>query len=288
MNQYKIVTDSTADLPAEYLEKHQIGCINLSYIIDGEIYGQGKELDIKDFYKVMREGKMPTTSQVNPGEAKAKFEEYYKTDKNILYLAFSSGLSGTYHSGCLAAEEMMSEHPDCRIIVIDTLCASMGEAIIVHKAVKLKEQGRSMDEVAEWVRVNRLNVVHAITVDDLHHLFRGGRLSRASAVIGTMVSVKPQLYVTEEGKLTVFGKNRGRKKSLDALVDYIEEKGAFRGISEEVFIIHGDCIEDAEYVRDQIKARLHIEEFLINFAGPVIGAHTGPGVIGIFTIGNSR
>ena len=288
MNHFKIVTDSTADLPVEYLEKHQIGCINLSYIIDDVIYGQGEELDIRDFYKAMREGKMPTTSQVNPEEAKAKFQEYYKTDKNILYLAFSSGLSGTYSSGCIAAEEMMAEHPDLRIIVIDTLCASMGEALIVYKAVNMREEGKRMDEIAEWVRVNRLKVVHAVTVDDLNHLYRGGRVSKAAAVIGTMVSVKPQLYVTEEGKLTVLGKNRGRKKSLDALIDYMEEKGAYRGIADEVFIIHGDCLEDAEYVRDQIKVRLDIQEFMINFAGPIIGAHTGPGVIGIFFMGKSR
>jgi len=288
MNQFKIVTDSTADLPAEYLKNHQIGCLNLSYIIDDVIYGQGQEMDVKDFYNAMRGGKMPTTSQVNPDEAKAKFEEFYKTDKNILYLAFSSGLSGTYHSGCLAAEEMMCEHPDCNIVIIDTLCASMGEGLIIHKAVKMREQGKSLDEVAEWVRANKLKMVHILTVDDLHHLYRGGRVSRAAAVVGTMVSVKPQLFVNDEGKLTVFGKNRGRKKSLDALVDYMEDKGAYRESDDEVFIIHGDCIEDAEYVRDQIKERIGIQNFMINFAGPIIGAHTGPGVVGVFFLGASR
>ncbi|MCL2718816.1 MAG: DegV family protein [Lachnospiraceae bacterium] len=287
MYQYKIVTDSTADLPVEYLEKHQIGCLNLSYIIEDKIYGQGQELEIEDFYNVMRKGKMPSTSQVNPDEAKAKFEEFYQTDKNILYLAFSSGLSGTYNSGCIAANEMMTEHPDCKIVVIDTLCASMGEALIVHKAVTLREQGKSIDEVAEWVSGNKLKVVHAITVDDLNHLYRGGRLSKAAAVVGTMVSVKPQLHVNDEGKLAVLGKNRGRKKSLDALIDYLEEKGA-RGVAEEVFIIHGDCIEDTEYVKEQIEKRLNIQNFMVNFAGPIIGSHTGPGVIGLFCMGESR
>ncbi|MCL2052403.1 MAG: DegV family protein [Lachnospiraceae bacterium] len=288
MYQFKIVTDSTADLPEEYLLKHEIGCINLSYIIEGAIYGQGQELSIENFYELMRKGKMPTTSQVNPDEAKKRFEEFYQTDKNILYLAFSSGLSGTFQSGLIAAEEMMAEHPDCNIIVIDTLCASMGEALIVHKAVSLREQGKSMDEVAEWVKENKLKVVHVLTVDDLNHLYRGGRVSKAAAVVGTMVSVKPQLHVNDEGKLAVLGKTRGRKKSLDSLVDYMEEKGAYRGENDEVFIIHGDCIEDAEYVKEQVKNRMGIQNFMINFAGPIIGAHTGPGVIGLFFMGDSR
>lgn len=288
MEQYKIATDSTVDLPKEYLEKHQIGCINLSYIIDDVIYGQEKELEIKAFYEAIRNGKLPTTSQVNPDEAKAKFKEFYKTNKNILYLAFSSGLSGTYSSGCIAAEEMMSEHPDCNIVVIDTLCASMGEGLIVHKAVKMREQGKSMNEVADWVRANLLRVVHAITVDDLNHLFRGGRVSKTSAVIGTMIAVKPQLHVNDEGRLAVLGKTRGRKKSLDSLVDYMEEKKAECGEDTEVFIMHADCVEDAEYVRDQIKARLGIQNFMIHFAGHIIGSHVGPGAIGAFFMGESR
>jgi DegV family protein with EDD domain len=288
MDRFKIVTDSTADLPQAYYDQHRIGCINLSYIIDGVIYGQGKELDIEDFYAEMRKGKMPTTSQVNPDEAKAKFEEYYKENKNILYLAFSSGLSGTYSSGVIAAEEMRNEHPDINIIVIDTLCASMGEGLIVNKAVKMREQGKSMDEVAAWVGQNKLKVVHALTVDDLNHLHRGGRVSKAAAVIGTMVAMKPQLHVDNDGKLAVIGKTRGRKKSLDYLVDYMEEKNALRGADDEVYIIHGDSIADAEYVREQIKARLGIQNFLIHFAGNVIGAHTGPGIIGTFFMGDSR
>lgn len=289
MGQFKIVTDSTADLPKEYLEEHHLGCMNLSYIVDGVSYGQDQELDYKEFYAMMRNGKMPTTSQVNPEEAKVHFEEYIKTDKEILYLAFSSGLSGTYNSGRLAAEEVMEEHPDCKIIVIDTLCASLGEGLIVHKAVMLREQGKSLEEVAEWVRDHVLNLVHAFTVDDLYHLYRGGRVSKAAAIVGTLVSIKPQLHVDNDGHLILIGKVRGRKKSLNVLVDYMEDKmGAYRDENDIVFISHGDSLEDAEYVRDQVKERFGIQNFLISNVGPTIGAHSGPGTIALFFIGDSR
>ena len=156
---FKIVTDSTADLPAEYLKEHDLGCINLSYIMDGVTYGQGQELPEKEFYALMRSGKMPTTSQVNPEEAKNHFLKYLEENKEILCIAFSSGLSGTYNSMRVAAEEIMEEQPDCRIIVIDSLCASLGEGLLVHKAVTLRDQGKSLEEVAEWVKNNRLHLV---------------------------------------------------------------------------------------------------------------------------------
>ncbi len=286
---FKIVTDSTADLPKEYLEEHNISCLNLSYILDGVTYGQGKELDPKDFFDMMRAGKMPTTSQVNPEEAKTFLQKLSQVEKEILYLAFSSGLSGSYNSARIAAEEVMEEVPDCRIIVIDTLCASMGEGLIVYKAVQLREQGASMDEVAKWVEDNKLNVVHVFTVDDLFHLFRGGRVSRATAVIGTLASIKPKLHVDNEGHLINIGKVRGRKKSLQALVDYMEEKTAgFTGTNDCVMISHGDALEEAEYVRDLIRERFGIENFMINSLGPVIGSHTGPGLIALFFMGKER
>lgn len=208
---FKIVTDSTADLPAEYLKEHDLGCINLSYIMDGVTYGQGQELPEKEFYALMRNGKMPTTSQVNPEEAKNHFLKYLKENKEILCIAFSSGLSGTYNSMRVAAEEIMEEQPDCRIIVIDSLCASLGEGLLVHKAVTLRDQGKSLEEVAEWVKNNRLHLVHVFTVDDLYHLYRGGRVSRATAVVGTLAGIKPKLHVDDEGHLIVIGKVRGRK-----------------------------------------------------------------------------
>lgn len=286
---FKIITDSTADLPPQYLEEHNLDCMNLSYIMDGVTYGQGIEMPWKEFYAMMREGKMPTTSQINPDEAKAHFEEYIKQDKEILYLAFSSGLSGTYSSARLAADEVMEEHPDCRIVVIDTFCASLGEGLIVHKAVCLRDEGKSIDEVADWVNAHIHNLVHVFTVDDLYHLYRGGRVSKTTAFIGTLAGIKPKLHVDDEGHLIVIGKVRGRKKSLISLVDYMEEKmGQLRDENDIVFISHGDALEDAEFVQEQIQERFGIKNFLINNIGPTIGAHAGPGTIALFFVGESR
>ena len=289
---FKITTDSTADLPVEYLQEHNVGCMPISYIVDGITYGRDRELDWKDFYSMMRnDGKMPTTSQINPAEAKEYFEEFIKTDKEILHLAFSSGLSGTYGNLCIAAEEIMEEHADCRIIVVDSLCASMGEGLFVHKAVKMRDEGKTIEETADWLRTNVQSFVHVFTVDDLFHLYRGGRVSKAAAVIGTMAGIKPKLHVDSEGHLIVIGKVRGRKKSLNALVDYMEEKmGSYLSENRQdyVFISHGDALEDAEYVRDQIKEKFGIDNFLINNIGPTVGAHSGPGTIALFFMGESR
>lgn len=289
---FKITTDSTTDLPVEYLKEHNVGCMPISYILDGVTYGREQELDWKEFYSMMRnDGKMPTTSQINPEEAREYFEEYIKTDKEILHLAFSSGLSGTYNNMRIAAEEIMEEHPDCRIVVVDSLCASMGEGLFVHKAIQLRDAGKTLDETADWLNANVQNFVHVFTVDDLFHLHRGGRVSKAAAVIGTLVSIKPKLHVDREGHLIVIDKVRGRKKSLNALVDYMEEKmGSHLQENKDdyVFISHGDALEDAEYVRDQIKERFGIEHFLINHIGPTIGAHSGPGTIALFFMGESR
>ena len=289
---FNITTDSTADLPVSYLKENNVGCMPISYILDGVTYGGDKELDWKEFYAMMREqGKMPTTSQINPAEAKEYFEEYIKTDKEILHLAFSSGLSGTCGNMRMAAEEIMEEHPDVKIVVVDSLCASMGEGLFVHKAVKLRDQGKSLEETAAWLNENAQNFVHVFTVDDLFHLYRGGRVSKTAAVIGTLVSIKPKLHVDSEGHLIVIGKVRGRKKSLSALVDYMEEKMGSRvqeNKDDYVFISHGDALEDAEYVRDQIRERFGMEHFMINHIGPTIGAHSGPGTIALFFMGESR
>lgn len=289
---FKITTDSTADLPAEYLKEHNIGCMPISYILDGVTYGRERELDWKEFYAMMRnEGKMPTTSQINPAEAKEYFEEFVKTDKEILHIAFSSGLSGTYNNVCIAAQEVMEEHPDCRIVVLDSLCASLGEGLFVHKAVNLRNAGKTLDETADWLKENTQNFVHVFTVDDLFHLHRGGRVSRAAAIVGTLVSIKPKLHVDSEGHLIVIGKVRGRKKALNALVDYMEEKMGKRlqeNRDDCVFISHGDALEDAEYVRDQVRERFGMEHFLISHIGPTIGAHSGPGTIALFFLGESR
>lgn len=286
---FKIITDSGSDLPLEYLNEHNVACLNLSYIVDGETYGHGKELPWKEFYEMMRQGKMPTTAQVNPEEAKEYFEKAIETDKEILCLPFSSGMSGTYNSMCIAAREVMEEHPECRIIVSDTLCASLGEGLMVHKAVELRDAGKSIDETAEWVENHVHNLVHMVAVDDLYHLHRGGRVSKASAVAGTLIGIKPVIHVNDEGKLIVLDKIRGRKKSLIKLVDAMEEKTCdYAEGNDIVFISHGDDLEAAELVRDTIKERLGIENFLINNIGPVIGSHAGPGTIALFFFGKVR
>ena len=288
---FKLVTDNTADLPSEYLKEHNVDYMVLSYIVDGVAYGKEKELDWKEFYAMMRDGKMPTTSQANPEEAKAFFEVCIKENSEVLYLAFSSGLSGTFNSARIAAEEVMEEHPGVKVMVIDSLCASLGEGLFVHKAVRMRDAGKTMEETARWLTDHVQNFVHAFTVDDLFHLYRGGRVSRTTAIIGTLASIKPRLHVDHEGHLIVIGKVRGRKKSLNALVDYMEEKmgsWAQENRDDYVFISHGDSLEDAEYVRDQIKERFGMERFLINNIGPTIGAHSGPGTIALFFMGEER
>lgn len=288
---FKIVTDSTADLPKEYLEQHGVGCVNLCYTISGETYGgTGKELDWKEFYAMMRAGQMPSTSQVNPEEFKAFFKECLKETKEILYLAFSSGLSGTCGSARIAAEELMEENPEIKIRVIDSLCASMGEGLFVYKAIGMKEEGKSMDEIADWLETYVLNFIHVFTVDDLNHLYRGGRVSKATAIIGTIAAIKPLLHVDDEGHLVALSKTRGRKKSLIGLVDLMEEKmGDFKEQNKEMIMIsHGDALEDAEFVRDEVKARFGFENFMINNIGPTIGAHSGPGTIALFFMGEQR
>ena len=286
---FKLVTDSTADLPVEYLEANHVSCINLSYIIDGITYGQGRELTPQAFFHMMRKGKMPTTSQINPEEAKIFFESLVETNKEILYIAFSSGLSGSYNSVRLAAQDVMEEHPDCRIEVVDSLCASMGEGLLVYKIVQLMEQGKTMDEVIDWIEGNKLNFVHVFTVDDLNHLHRGGRVSKTAAVIGTLAGIKPMLHVDNEGHLINIDKIRGRKRALTALVDYMEKKTqGYTDGNDMVMISHGDALEDAEFVRDMIRERLGVQNFMINTLGPVIGAHTGPGLIALFFMGRNR
>ncbi|MBP5223841.1 MAG: DegV family protein [Lachnospiraceae bacterium] len=286
---FRLVTDSTSDLPVEFLREHNIDCMNLSYILDGITYGQDKVLEPKEFFDLMRAGKMPTTSQINSEEAKAFLTEVASREKEILVLAFSSGLSGTYNSIRMAAEEVREKFPDCRIEVIDSLAASMGEGLFVYKAVQLRDQGASMDETIEWLEKHKMEFVHVFTVDDLFHLFRGGRVSRTAAIIGTLAGIKPMLHVDEEGHLINIDKVRGRKKALNALVEYmIKQREGYQGNDDMVMISHGDCQEDAEYVRDLIREKLGIQNFMINSLGPVIGAHTGPGLVALFFMGKER
>ena len=289
MDSFKIVTDTTADLPEEYLKEKDIPVFHLPYTILETTYGKNNNLPYKDFYRLMREGNVPKTSQVNPEEAKAGFLEILKTTDRILYLAFSSGLSGTYNSARIAAEEIMEENKDVKIIVIDSKCASMGEGLFVYKAQKLKEEGKSMEEVAEWLSDHVLNFVHVFTVDDLNYLYRGGRVSKTTAVVATVLDIKPVLHVDDEGHLINVGKVRNRKKSLIKLVDMMEGRiGSYKDKNDIFFVSHGDCVEDAEFVRDEVMKRFGIKNCMINNIGPTIGAHSGPGTVALFFLGDFR
>ena len=218
MRSYVISTDSSADLSEAYLKEPQITMISLSCILNGETYNSENPITPKQLYDNIREGAMPTTSQVNPEQAKAAFEPLLKEGKDILHLAFSSGLSGSCQSARIAAEELQDEYPERKIVVIDTLLAALGQGLLVYKAVQMKEQGASMDEVADWCEKNKDYIASYVTVDDLFHLYRGGRVSRSSAVLGSMVGIKPIIRVNEEGKLEVIGNVRGRKKAIQTII----------------------------------------------------------------------
>ena len=205
----------------------------------------------------------------------------------MLHLGFSSGLSGTYNSMRIAGEELKEEYPEAKIIIIDTLCACLGEGLLLYKALQQKASGKTIEETAKWVEENKLHICHNVTVDDLFHLHRGGRISKASAVLGSVVQIKPIIHMDENGKLQVVGKERGRKKSLNKIVDMAVEQ--IKGWDNDIAMItHGDCQEDAEYVAKLVRERLGIENILINNIGTVIGSHTGPGVVAVFVMGNKR
>ena len=287
MNDYVITVNSTVDLPKEWLEERHIPVITLKYTIDGENYKGMEGLSSKEFFQKLREGKMAVTSQVNPEEAKEALEAFLKEGKDILHLAFSSGLSGTYNSMRIAAEELEEEYPERKVIVIDTLCACLGEGLLLYYALKRKGEGKSIEEVAQWAEENKLHVCHNVAIDDLNHLQRGGRVSKTTAILGTMVQVKPIIHMDDKGLLQVIGKERGRKKALNKIVDMAVEQA--KGWENDIIMItHGDCAEDAEYVAKLVRKKMGIENILVNNIGEVIGSHTGPGVVAVFCMGSKR
>lgn len=287
MNEFVIVSDSTVDLPKEYLQSKQVPIISLSYIMDGVTYEEMDGLSHKEFFEKLRAGSLPTTSQINPEQAREALELFAKEGKDILYIGFSSGLSGSYNGVRMAAEDLKEEYPDINIITIDSLCACMGEGLLLYKALELKEHGMSMEEIAKWVEANKLHICHNVTVDDLNHLHRGGRISKTTAVVGSMIKIKPIIHMSDEGKLVVIGKERGRKKSLVSIVDRMEKQ--MQGYDNDIVMItHGDCIEDAEFVKKQVEERFGIHNVMINGIGSVIGSHTGAGVVAVFFMGDKR
>lgn len=287
MSEYIITVNSTVDLPKQWLQDRNVPVIPLKYRMDGIDYVDMDGLSAKEFFQKLREGKMATTSQVNPEEAREAFEPFLKEGKDILHLGFSSGLSGTCNSMRIAAEELREEYPERKIIVIDTLCACLGEGLLLYYALKRKSEGMDIDQLAEWIEANKLHVCHDVTIDDLYHLQRGGRISKTVAVVGSIVQIKPIIHMDNEGTLQVIGKERGRKKSLQKIVNMALEQS--RGWENDlVMITHGDCEEDANYVAQLVREKMGIQEVLVNNIGTVIGSHTGPGVVAVFCMGEKR
>ena len=290
MSDFIILTDSSADLSAEMAQELDVQVIPLSFIMKGRTYRDfpdNREMDPHLFYEALRQGEEATTAAVNVGQYTEALEPLLQAGKDVLILAFSSGLSATYNSSRLAVEELREKYPERKLYTVDTLCASLGQGLLVWYAAKARERGGTIEEVRDWVEDRKLNLCHQFTVDDLHFLKRGGRISAATALVGSVLQVKPVLHVDNEGHLVNIGKVRGRQAALKALVDRMEETAIDSG-SLTVFISHGDCLEDAQTVAGMVKKRFGVQNICINYVGPVIGAHSGPGTVALFYIGTNR
>ena len=290
MANYRIITDSTADLTPALIRQIDVTVLPLTFTLDGTNYPDSvlaPQKSSREFYDAMRAGSAPTTSQITPEVFKEAVEPLLKNGEDVLYLAFSSGLSGTYNAGRLAFEELAEAYPQRKLLAVDTLAASMGEGLLVYLACGLRDAGKSMDEVAAWVTENRLRLSHWFTVDDLVYLKRGGRVSGAAAFFGTVLNIKPVMHVDDEGHLIPMEKVRGRRQSLDALVDHMAKTAVDPG-SQVIFISHGDCEADAQYVADEVRARFGTKEIYLGHVGPVIGSHSGPGTVALFFLARDR
>lgn len=288
MKPYIISTDCMADLPASFIQEHNISLHPLYYQIGDQTYNALEgALSEAEFYAKMRNGEMPTTMASNPEYIEQSFSKNIADGYDILHISFSSGLSSSYNNTAVTAQEMQEQYPDSKIIVIDSLCASLGQGLLVYYACKKKEEGATIEELATYVKDLIPHICHQFTVDDLFHLHRGGRVSKATAILGTIANIKPVLHVDNEGKLINISKIRGRKRSLTTLVDNMEKTiGNYE--NPVVFISHGDCLEDAEFVKELVEERFGIHEFMINYVGSTIGAHSGPGTVALFYLGETR
>ncbi|HJF66070.1 MAG TPA: DegV family protein [Slackia equolifaciens] len=287
---YQIVTDSACNLTEEMIDEFGLEILPLTFMVDGvqhQSYLKGEKTDLKQFYTMMREGKVITTSLPNMQESEKTLRAIADSGKDILYLGFSSALSGTYAATELLLKQIASDYPDRTFISEETFAASGGQGMLVYLACKKAKDGAPIEEVAQFVRDTRDHLCHWFTVDDLMFLFRGGRVSRTSAWAGTLLNIKPVLHVDNAGALIPMEKVRGRKKSVKALVDHME-KTAIDPKSQTIFITHGDCIEDVEALKAEITERFGITDFVVNYVDPVIGAHSGPGTLALFFVGTEK
>ena len=287
MNDYLIITDSSCDLTSDFAEQLGVKVIKLEFIVEGEEARANDSIDEKQFYDMLRSGKMVTTSAIAMERFISEVEPALAEGRDVLYLGFSSGLSSTYNAGFVGAQELSEKYPDRKIYTVDTLAASMGQGLLVWYAANMKKEGKSIEEVRDFVENNKLNLAHWFTVDDLFFLKRGGRVSAATALVGTMLSIKPVMHVDDEGHLIKVTTARGRKNAINALFEKAKES-AIDAASQTMFISHGDCIEDAEYLAAKLKDELGVKEVIISYVGPVIGAHSGPGTLALFFIGTNR
>ena len=288
---FEIVTDSSSNLLDETIGRFGLHILPLTFMIDGQqrqSFVKGEKSDLKQFYTMMREGKVITTSLPNMSDSEILLRSLLEAGRDILYLGFSSGLSGTYQAIALLLDNLAAEFPERRVLHVDTLAASGGEGLLVYKAAQMAQAGASIEETRQWVEDNKLKLAHWFTVDDLMFLFRGGRVTRTSAWVGTMLNIKPVMHVDNDGHLIPLEKVMGRKKSILGMLKHME-KTADTPISEQtVFITHGDCLEDAEFLRDKIAEKFGVTDIHINYVDPVIGAHSGPGTLALFFMASHR
>ena len=290
MRDFVIMTDSCCDMTAAMAKDLELEVLPLSLNMGQDVYRNwldGREIGFEDFYARIRAGETATTSAVSVGEFEDAMRPILAQGKDILCINFSSALSTTYQSAAIAAGDLRSEFPEAKIFVVDSLCASLGQGLLLYLCAQQKREGRSIGEVRAYAEATKGNICHWFTVDDLNHLKRGGRINAATALFGTMLAIKPVMHVDDEGRLIPVGKARGRKASLMALVDHMEET-AIDPKNQTVFISHGDCVEDARFVADEVRRRFGTEDIRINYVGPVIGNHSGPGTLALFFLGSKR
>jgi len=284
-----IFTDSTCDLPLSYIQNNNIEFLGLTVLLQGKEMTDdlGQTLLYKDFYNILRNGEQASTSQINSYSFIEAFRQLIEKGKSIIYLGFSSALSGTYNSAFLAREELLQEYPEADITVIDTLAASCGQGLLIYYACEMLKSGKPKEEVVQWVKDNKLKVAHIFTVDDLEHLKRGGRISSTAAFVGSLLNIKPLLYVNDLGELKPYGKERGRKKAIRAMAD--ELKKHIQSPEEQtIFISHGDCMEDAQKLADIIQESVSVKDIIISMVGTTIGSHSGPGTLALFFLSDTR
>lgn len=289
MNDYQILTESTCDLPADLADKFNLAVAPLSVLIDGKNYTNyldGRELSFPEFYNFLRQRKLPNTTAVNVYQFLTIMEPILQSGKDILYLGFSSAMSGSYNAGCAAATELLAKYPERKIYTVDTLSASLGQGLLVYLAAQEKANGKSIEAVRDFAEANKLNMCHCFTVNDLFYIMRGGRVSATTAVIGSILNIKPILRVDDSGLMDTIGKARGRKAALNKLVESVEETMTDPDLP--IFIGQGDCKEDAVYLSEMIGKRLGAKNIIIGDIGIVCGSHSGPGIIAVFYHGKKR